>query len=271
MPLLRKLRHQLAKSPLRTPLVWLRHKSLRSSDVFLASYPRSGSTWLRFLLFESLLGKSSGFENVNQAIPDVKLHKHGLPLLPDGGRLIKTHEVYHAEYRKAIYLIRDPRDVALSEYAYQTALGLVQLDFNEYLQMFLMDCVNPFASWREHIESWLSAPLSPQEILILRFEDLKTDTRGSIAQIARFLSLPADEIRIRKAINDNTLERMRAKERETPQRASKAGRFIRSGSVGGWRANLDSAQVDLFRRHTADVLVRLGYSLDANATEEVRA
>jgi len=64
MPLLRRLRHQVANSPARTPLVWIRHKSLRSSDVFLASYPRSGSTWLRFLPYDSLLGESSGFSHL---------------------------------------------------------------------------------------------------------------------------------------------------------------------------------------------------------------
>jgi len=271
MPLLRKLRHQMAKTPARVPLVWLRHKSLKFSDVFLASYPRSGSTWLRFLLFESLAGESSGFQNVNLAIPDVKQHKVGLPLMPDGGRLIKTHEVYHPEYRKAVYLVRDPRDVALSEYAYQSALGLVDQDLDEYLKRFLTQGVNPFASWRQHVESWLSAPLRKEQLLVVRFEDLRCDTLKTVGRIAKFMGLPSDESRIRKAIDDNTVERMRAKEKETPQRASKRGRFIRSGSVGGWRANLNSAQVQLFRIHAADALARMGYPLDAETVEAIIA
>src|ERR1700730_10418771 len=156
MALLRRLRHQVAKSPVRAPLVWIRHKSLRSSDVFFASYPRSGSTWLRFLLYDSLLGETARFSRVNQAIPDVKLHKGGLPLMPGGGRLIKTHEVYHPEYQKAVYLVRDPRDVALSEYAYQTALGLADANLDEYLRKFVTQSVNPFASWHRHVDSWLS-------------------------------------------------------------------------------------------------------------------
>ena len=71
MPILRKLRHEMAKTGVRAPLVWMRHKSLRANDVFFASYPRSGSTWMRFLLYESIAGQSSGFGNVNQSIPDV--------------------------------------------------------------------------------------------------------------------------------------------------------------------------------------------------------
>jgi hypothetical protein len=271
MPLLRRLRHQVAKSPVRAPLVWIRHQSLRSSDVFFASYPRSGSTWLRFLLYDSLLGESSGFSSVNQAIPDVKLHKAGLPLMPGGGRLIKTHEVYHPEYRKAVYLVRDPRDVALSEYAYQTALGLVDLDLDHYLRKFVTQGVNPFASWRNHVDSWLSAPLSHEQLLILRFEDLRQDPLKTVVQIAQFLGLSPDETRIRGAIANNTVERMRAKEKETPQRASARGRFIRSGTAGGWRAGLNEAQVQLFRENVGQALVRMRYPLAARAAEAVTA
>jgi hypothetical protein len=271
MPLLRKLRHQVAKSPVRAPLVWLRHQSLRSSDVFLASYPRSGSTWLRFLLFESLVGESSGFQNVNLAIPDVKAHQVGLRFMPGDGRLIKTHEVYHPEYRKAIYLVRDPRDVALSEYAYQTALGLVDLDLGQYLHRFLTQGVNPFASWRAHVQSWRTAPLKPEQLLVLRFEDLRKDTFQTVVQIARFMGLPPAEDRIRKAITDNTVDRMRAKEKETPQRASQRGRFIGSGSVGGWRNNLTSAQLELFRQHVSQPLLQMGYPLEPEPVEAVSA
>jgi hypothetical protein len=271
MPILRKLRHEVAKSPVRTPLVWLRHKSLLANDAFLASYPRSGSTWLRFLLYESLAGQSSGFGNVNESIPDVKEHKIGKPLMPDGGRLIKTHEVYHPEYRKAVYLVRDPRDVALSEYAYQTALGLVEQPLDDYLRAFLTKGVNPFSSWTEHVQSWLSAPLSADQLLIVKFEDLRKDSVAAVSQIISFFGATPDESRIRQAITNNSVERMKAKEKETPQRASKKGQFIRSGSVGGWRANLNEAQVNIVREHAGALLDRLGYPLDAQLKEAALA
>jgi len=267
MPILRKLRHEMAKSAVRTPLVWMRHKSLRANDIFLASYPRSGSTWLRFLLFESIAGEASGFGNVNQSIPDVREHKIGLPLMPAGGRLIKTHEVFHPEYRKAVYLVRDPRDVALSEYAYQTALGLVNQPFDEYLQVFMTKGVNPFSSWPEHVQSWLSAPLSSENLLVVKFEDLRRDSVRGVAEIIEFFGITPDEDRIRQAIANNSVERMKAKEKETPQRASKKGQFIRSGSVGGWRANLTEAQVQVVRDRATGLLTRLGYPLDAQPQE----
>jgi hypothetical protein len=271
MPILRKLRHQVAKTGVRAPLVWMRHKSLRANDVFFASYPRSGSTWLRFVLFESIAGQASGFGNVNESIPDVKEHKTGLPLMPDGGRLIKTHEVYHPEYRKAVYLVRDPRDVALSEYAYQTALGLVDQPLDEYLRVFLTKGVNPFSSWSAHVQSWLSAPLTSEQLLVVKFEDLRRDTAAGISEIIRFFGLTPNEAQIRDAVANNSVERMKAKEKENPQRASKKGQFIRSGSVGGWRGKLTEAQVEVVRTHASDLLNRLGYPLGAQAQEEALA
>lgn len=269
--MLRKLRHQVAKTGVRAPLVWARHKSLRPNDVFFASYPRSGSTWLRFVMYESMAGESSGFGNVNQSIPDVKEHKTGLPLMPNGGRLIKTHEVYHPEYKKAVYLVRDPRDVALSEYAYQTALGLVDMPLDEYLPLFLAKGVNPFASWSEHVKSWLSAPLANDKLLVVKFEDLRKDTASGVAAIIRFFGLEPNQEQIRKAIANNSVERMKAKEKESPQRASKKGQFIRSGSVGGWRGKLNDAQIQIVRDQAATLLNRLEYPLDAQAEEPALA
>lgn len=271
MPMLRKLRHTVAKTGVRAPLVWMRHKSLRPNDVFFASYPRSGSTWLRFVLYESIAGESSGFGNVNTSIPDVKEHQTGLPLMPNGGRLIKTHEVYHPEYKKAVYLVRDPRDVALSEYAYQAALGLVNMPFDVYLPLFLTKGVNPFASWSKHVNSWLQSPLTDDQLLVVKFEDLRRDTVSGVAGIVRFFGLEPNEVQIRKAVANNSVERMKAKEKETPQRASQKGQFIRSGSVGGWRGQLNEAQIQIVRDHAATLLNRLGYPLDAKVEEPALA
>ncbi len=271
MPILRKLRHEVAKTGVRAPLVWVRHKTLRPNDVFFASYPRSGSTWLRFVLFESIVGQASGFGNVNDSIPDVKDRNRGIALMPNSGRLIKTHEAFHPEYRKAVYLVRDPRDVALSEYAYQTALGLVDMPLDEYLPQFLTKGVNPFASWSAHVNSWLKAPLTPEQLLVVKFEDLRRDTVTGVSEIIRFFGLTPNENQIRQAVANNSVERMKAKEKETPQRASKKGQFIRSGSVGGWRGNMTEAQMAIVRKHASALLDRLGYPLEAPAQEPALA
>ncbi|MFZ0769867.1 MAG: sulfotransferase domain-containing protein [Candidatus Sulfotelmatobacter sp.] len=261
MPVLRKLRYSLAKTPARAPLVWVRHRGFKISDVFVGSYPRSGSTWLRFMLLEILAGQSSGFSNTNEMIPDVGKHQSAVPVLPAGGRLVKTHEPFRAEYKKAIYLARDPRDVALSEFAYQKALGLAGSDFDGYLQHFLRGEVNPFGSWSNHAISWTDAADSGRsEVLLVCFEELKSNSEQELSRIVDFLGVPVQAAKIRAAIANNSMDKMRQKEKANPQRASAKGKFICSGSAGGWREVFTEEQSQLVQQYAGNILARLGYS-----------
>ena len=53
----RKIRRKFAQTRLRAPLVWWRHRGLNPTDMFFAAYPKSGTTWARFVLFEMLSGE----------------------------------------------------------------------------------------------------------------------------------------------------------------------------------------------------------------------
>ena len=261
MSKLRKLRHTVSKTPARLPLVWIRHRGFHSSDVFVGSYPRSGSTWLRFMLLEILAGQVSGFENTNEMLPDVGNHETGASVLPESGRLIKTHESFRPEYKRAIYLVRDPRDVALSEFAYQKALGYAKDDFDAYLQRFLQRGVNPFGSWIVHANSWMNAAdQGRSEILHVNFEELKQKPEEQLGRIVDFLRMPDVKSRIIAAIENNSVARMKEKEKASPQRASAKGRFIRSGSAGGWRSSFTDRQCQLVQQYAGSLMARLGYS-----------
>ena len=143
----RRIRYRVSTSKLRVPALWLRHRGLRSSDVFLGSYPRSGSTWLRFNLFEILTGRPADFASVNGGMRGPGTHYWGLPLLPGAGRFLSTHEPYRADYRKAVYLVRDIRDVVSSEFLYEKERGFGFEDFGEYLsQMLHAESTDPGSS-----------------------------------------------------------------------------------------------------------------------------
>jgi hypothetical protein len=260
-----------AKSGLRVPLNWLRHWGLDSSDAFIASYPRSGNTWLRFVLFDILLaGQSSGFDQVNHIIPEVGLHGRAAGLLPGGGRLIKTHEAYRKEYRKAIYLVRDVRDVALSEFAYQKALRWVPDDFGRFVHLFVRGQVNPFSPWQQHVPGWAESALGQSpNFLLIKFEDMRRNTEHVVNRVLDFLGVMADPQTVRDAIANNTVQRMQEKEQRDPQLSetapkslgSEESRFIRSGSVGGWRNRLSEEHLELLEKNAGAVLQRMGYPL----------
>jgi estrone sulfotransferase len=272
----------MAKSGLRAPLTRVRHWGLDRNDAFIASYPRSGNTWLRFVLFDILVsGQASGFDEVNHIIPDVGLHKPAIPLLPGSGRLIKTHEPFQKEYRKAIYLVRDARDVALSEFAYQKALGWIPDDFDSFLQQFVRGEVNPFSAWHKHVPDWMDSKLArTPELLLIKFEEMRRNTEDTVVQVLDFLGVDVDRRVVTEAIANNTLKKMQEKEQKSPQlsntapnpNGSEESRFIRTGSVAGWRNRLSPEQIRLIEDKAGPVLERMGYPIgDAARQKQVLA
>jgi hypothetical protein len=264
----RKFRRELSKTKLRVPHIWLRHRGITPTDVFWAAYPRSGSTWSRFTLYEILTGGEASFHAVNAAIRGVGRHQFGLHTLPGNGRLISSHEQYRSEYKKAIYMVRDGRDVALSEFAYTSALEFFSDDLDQFLEVFLRGKISGFGPWPRHISSWLNSPIAGTDnFLLVRFEDLRQNPVVGFKRMADFLGVNVDEERVRRAIANNSLDRMREKERVEPQRASVKGRFVRDGSVQGWRSKLSPAQERFFEQHAGSSLRSLGYPVSAAAAQ----
>lgn len=280
----RKFRHRGMNTKLRVPVIWLQHRGLRPTDVFVASFPRSGNHYLRFLLHEILTGKPAHFDTIKQALPWIHSgFRKASAVFPEGGRLISTHEQYRREYRKAIYLVRDVRDVVLSNYFSYTCLSGAAAyynirDFDTYLGMFLGSKMRRYGSWQEHVVSWLDCPISKTgDLLVIRFEDMRRNPEETLTRVAQFLGVHTDRRRILAAIDNNTLEKMRAKEdvSESLVRGdTEEGRFVRRGRVGGWRESLTEPQVELIQQCAGNVLARMGYSAGASvvhATNEAFA
>lgn len=267
-----RLRYRGGATALRAPFVWWRHRGVRPADVIIASYPRSGNTWLRFLLFDIFTGKRSGFQEVNAAIPYVPRHAEALRLLPDGGRLISTHEVYRRDYRKAIYIVRDVRDVAVSEFLREQAKGLIG-DFDEYAQEFLAGRKR-HGSWADHVSSYLDARITGEgKLLVLKYEDMHEKPEETLRQVLGFLGREADSASIARALADNTVEKMRQKEDHsdvTFQGKGDDGRFVRKGAVGGWRSRLTPQQAGAIEQHAQATLLRLGYELSGGSEARLR-
>jgi len=104
-------------------------------DIFLVTYPRSGTTWISCVAAELLFAISpENLLEIGSFVPDV----HVLPeksAVPAANRyLVKSHfplNSVHAlppygAYRRVIYLIRDPRDIMLSYHRYVVPYQITQ-------------------------------------------------------------------------------------------------------------------------------------------------
>jgi hypothetical protein len=260
----RKIRHRASRTKLRAPIVWLRNRGLDANDAFIASYPKSGNTWLRFLLAQVLSGKPATFDSINSLIPEIGLHQHAANLLPGNGRLIKTHELYSPCYKRAIYLIRDVRDVVLSQYAREKELGLVWWgELDAYIPRFLDGSINNFGSWNDHIPNWLDSSLAQRgDLLVVQFEEMRRNPQPNLERLVDFLGYQVSPEMVAEAIADNTVERLRARENDTQRlhrSKSEEGRYVRHGAVMGWLGKLTEPQLQLIEKHAGKTMARMGY------------
>lgn len=246
---------------LRNVAIAVRHHGLVDDDVFLASYPRSGNTWIRFLLTDLTTGEAPGFPQVDRLIPRVGLHAEA-PALAAGHRLIKTHEPHRNEYRRAVYLIRDVRDVLVSWYGVNRFDPQDMSQFDAFVQDFVSERASPYGCWQRHVSGWLRAREEGAEILVCRFEDLRADPGRTLRQIARFAGLAPSDQEIERALARNSARSMRELEQANVEYLRRAIGYRSSGMrgvEGAWRGVLTERHLRVMRPMLA-LNAELGYA-----------
>jgi hypothetical protein len=214
------------------------------------------------MLTELVRGRSE-FDLVNRVIPGVGHHRDAPDLLTPTGRIIQTHELHSDRGNRTIYLVRDVRDVALSEYAATQRAGATW-SFDEFLEAFLGGRLDAFGPWHAHVLAWLEGRAARTgALLCLRYEELRAQPELQLAQVASFLGLEATQDGIREAVDANEIERMRGKELRAPPGTFVKRRpdmtFVRKGRTGGWRDELTSDQVRRIHSVAGLAMARAGY------------
>jgi len=263
------------RSPFRRLIkVDLAHRGLRPSDVFVASYPRSGSSWLRFLLLEMLRGDAS-FSAISRDVPYVGGQERAAALVPADGRVIKTHEPYLARYQRAIHLVRDPRDVAISYFSFMQRIEKIVIgpgddpaaSFDHFIGALLAGRVDAHGTWQSHLLSWLAADERGDcDVLRLRYEDLRADPALGVARIGSWLGIDVDQDRAASIVERSSLERMRAAEKAELLQPGTFGAharrsgisLIQGGGVERWRSDMTADQQARFACF-AEGLALMGY------------
>lgn len=249
------------------PVVY-RHARVSGRDAFLVSYPKSGNTWLKFMLTYLLSGTEADFDSDSGTIAEVGSHRSTPRVLPGGGRLIKSHEPYtgpqRRSYRKVIYLVRDGRDVAVSYYYTLIRRGLYEGDFGPFLRLFLGGGVDGYGPWHRHVESWLDSPLRESgSLLVVKYEDLLEEPLQNLSAAMEFLGKPVAPERAEEAIRTYSAERMRERERLSRFHAKQKRSdimFVRTAGSGDWAGTFSAEDEQLFAQVTGGLLRRLGYA-----------
>ncbi len=269
--------------------------------VWIASYPKSGNTWVRIFL-ANLLAKRRTPIDINAAKqycasegnpnwyrplspkplaelteveiaalrPRVQAH---IARTAKGFALLKTHN-YLGIYKDhplismdatvgAIYIVRDPRDVAIS------AMSHFGLSLDETISAMTrpvhsgspaeVQIYEVSESWSNHVKSWTQIP-NPR-MLVVRYEDMLARPRKTFGDIARVLHLDGDPALVKRALKFSSFKEVSAQERTGGfvERSKHADRFFVSGRAGGWRKTLTPAQAKQIENDHGEQMRRFRY------------
>ena len=248
-------------------------KLLKETDVILASYPRSGNTWMRLLLSDIIL-QSQGFKTQlgGNFIPDIYKEKLDIwnrdPRLKKVPvRIIKSHEFYDTRYVNSIYLFRKPADALCSFYYY--LLGAPEL--REELQKQGIDdfCKVKVEQWRTHVESYIEAKdKKSDKVLFISYESLKEKPEIILRKTTRdFLGLNITSRMCQIAVENQKFEGLQRiqKLEDTSQlgfwEPGGYQNFFRKGKVNSSKDELAQSTID-FIEANAMAIYNLALSIE---------
>lgn len=269
MKLLSKFLHQLIKllARLVKGVDFYRQVKLdfvtRPDDIFLVTYPRSGTTWAQMILYQLSSNGNTDFTHISRIFPYFErslmfntITVAELDKLPSP-RIFKSHLPYDYIPKgagKYIYIARNGQDVAVSYYHFhRTHLGF-KGDFNEFFNLFLKGKVL-YRSWFSHINGWLAHKDNPN-VLFLWYEDMLKDSEKYIRKIADFCEFQIEPEQWPEILKKTTFEFMKKHAKQfdpITERLLDDGliedAFFRQGKAGEGKQYLTVEQKILFQEN----------------------
>lgn len=254
-----------------------KHFQVQDSDVFLVTYPKCGTTWLKAIIFTLLNRKHYPVADKNHPLLTRNPHDLVLSLeinlyadnqTPDPAsfpsrRFFSTHMPHvslpplakASSKCKLVYACRNPKDTFVSLWHFMNKLRPQETVENEIGEMFEMFCkgvvgYGPF--WDHVVEYWKQSGEDPDRVFFLKYEDMKEEPVVLLRRLAEFLGCPfsADEEEsgvVEKILKLTSFDSMKSLEVNRIGRLSNGMEnrfFFREGVVGDWEKYLSAEMIE---------------------------
>ncbi len=248
------------------PLLSMVPDQSRVDDIYLVSYPKSGVTWISFLIANLIIKKLSldieaNFFNIHGFVPDIH---QGTDIPFDMGffpfkRIIKSHSQYNPSYKNVLYVLRDPRSVMVSYHQHLKSL----MGYEGSLSELINDPTYGIEPWVKHLSGWMDGINPSIRFRILRYEDFKKDCHNELSRLALLLGFNLEEEMIEQIVDNCSFDNMRKLEEDSRSisfvRYDKNFRFVRRGSSSSWKEELKDSDVQRIESTASDLMKEFGY------------
>ena len=225
-------------------------------DIFVATYPKCGTTWTQYIVYLLLHGGESlpAGKTINDVFPHLEeVGEAVVRALPEP-RLVKTHlpferTPWHSTARY-IYVARNPFDCAVSFYHHTRGFikhyDFADGTFDEFFECFVRGAVD-FGDYFDNLLSWLPRRSEPEPALA----HLRGHAGGSGSRRRRDRRIPrrrggarCGEPRAgRGIVSASSFDQMRVdQKRWSSQRPANMPEFVRKGVVGDWANHFSAEQ-----------------------------
>lgn len=234
---------------------------VNADDIFVVTYPKSGTTWMQMILYQLTTNGNMNFKHISQKSPTwEELMSMNTPSLFITPRIFKSHLPYGNIPKspcKYIYIVRDYRDVAVSFYHHYWDYKFYRKDFDHFFhRKFIKN--SEYIHWFKHVHEWYTNPRK-LDVLYIRYEDMKTDLPGVVRRVVDFCGFEVDEEQFQRVVQRSDFSFMKQHEEKFDlstemllRMGINSGAFIRKGKVGGWKDYFKPSHLDvcskLYRR-----------------------
>lgn len=242
----------------------------RKTDVYLVSYPKSGNTWMRYLLAYAIWPENNQLDLRDMAslIPSYGIPYDAEMMLKEDSpcnklknRIIKQHFPYNNQAKKftnkVVYICRDGRDALVSYWYYCNQRDGTNIPLAEFIKK---SSEHGYGPWRNHVMSWLESPV--KEKIIVRYEDMLDNPELSLRNVLEFLDLYNDTEQVSTAVKKASFGAMRSIEQNKSFGLDelKNVTFVRKGKSGEWENEFQDKDLESFCSYHGKGILTLGYN-----------
>ncbi|KAK5879856.1 hypothetical protein CesoFtcFv8_022935 [Champsocephalus esox] len=241
----------------------LQHVDVRPSDIYMITYPKSGSAWMQQILVKIVDAahpdmeeeadnrarvpflEANTLDDFRRERPDPRLYATHLPpdMLPTG---LKAKGV------KVVYVMRNPKDVLVSLYHFSHSWKMLETpkSFEAFFQDF-MDGKVYMGLWFDHVREYQNEK-DKMDVHYVKYEDMLKDLRGEVVKVCDFLGKDLTDEAIDHVVEMSTFKNMKtnpkANYKDLVEKQRYSSPTMRKGVAGDWKNFFTVAQNEYFDR-----------------------